>query len=163
MQAVWRVPAAYPVHLMSLSRHRGIERTLFCLSRSSFGNVAGNADSRSPDLACEPKLFFCGKSVCDLIGQLSQIYRTGPDIEFFVRLVHSRAFIENGSPFTSYVSRASRKRSASMAAMQPEPAAVTACRYVESCTSPAAKTPGTLVALPSVVRTYPLASRSTWP
>ena len=29
--------------------------------------------------------------------------------------------------------------------MQPLPAAVTAWRYVESCTSPAAKTPGTLV------------------
>ena len=35
-----------------------------------------------------------------------------------------------------------------MAAMQPEPAAVTACRYCLSCTSPAAKTPATLVAVP---------------
>ena len=26
--------------------------------------------------------------------------------------------------------------------MQPEPAAVTACRYTKSCTSPAANTPG---------------------
>jgi hypothetical protein len=32
--------------------------------------------------------------------------------------------------------------------MQPLPAAVTACRYRESWTSPAAKTPGTLVAVP---------------
>ena len=31
--------------------------------------------------------------------------------------------------------------------MQPEPAAVTACRYTWSCTSPAAKTPGTFVAV----------------
>src|SRR5438067_1600908 len=37
------------------------------------------------------------------------------------------------------------QRSASRAAMQPEPAAVTAWRYTKSCTSPAAKTPGTLV------------------
>ncbi len=40
-----------------------------------------------------------------------------------------------------------RKRSASMAAMQPLPAAVTAWRYRWSWTSPAAKTPGTLVAV----------------
>jgi len=31
--------------------------------------------------------------------------------------------------------------------MQPVPAAVTACRYVKSCASPAAKTPGTLVSV----------------
>ena len=39
----------------------------------------------------------------------------------------------------------SRNRCASSAAMQPVPALVMACRYTWSCTSPAAKTPGTLV------------------
>src|SRR5207253_9588496 len=39
----------------------------------------------------------------------------------------------------------SRKRWASRAAMQPVPALVIAWRYTWSCTSPAAKTPGTLV------------------
>ena len=43
----------------------------------------------------------------------------------------------------------SRKRSASSAAMQPMPAAVTAWRYSSSVTSPAAKTPGTFVAVES--------------
>src|SRR5207237_8499858 len=38
-----------------------------------------------------------------------------------------------------------RNRSASSAAMQPIPAAVTACRKILSLTSPAANTPGTLV------------------
>src|SRR6266436_4316133 len=42
---------------------------------------------------------------------------------------------------------ASRKRSASIAAMQPVPAAVTAWRYVRSWTSPQAKTPRTLVSV----------------
>ena len=40
---------------------------------------------------------------------------------------------------------ASSQRSASMAAMQPEPAAVIAWRYVWSCTSPQANTPSMLV------------------
>src|SRR5690606_18983446 len=40
-----------------------------------------------------------------------------------------------------------RNRSASSAAMHPEPADVTAWRYIGSATSPAAKTPGTLVAV----------------
>ena len=31
--------------------------------------------------------------------------------------------------------------------MQPEPAAVTACRYTWSCTSPAANTPGMFVSV----------------
>ena len=45
-----------------------------------------------------------------------------------------------------------RNRSASIAAMQPVPAAVTACRYIASCTSPQAKTPSTLVrVLPGTV------------
>ena len=39
----------------------------------------------------------------------------------------------------------SKKRCASKAAMQPEPALVIAWRYTWSCTSPAANTPGTLV------------------
>ena len=43
--------------------------------------------------------------------------------------------------------RLSRNRSASSAAMQPSPAAVTAWRYTSSATSPAAKTPGMLVAV----------------
>src|SRR5215218_2823821 len=42
---------------------------------------------------------------------------------------------------------ASSQRSASMAAAHPVPAAVTACRYVWSTTSPAANTPSTLVAV----------------
>src|SRR5262249_46648654 len=42
---------------------------------------------------------------------------------------------------------AARKRSASSAAMHPKPAAVTAWRYTSSVTSPAAKTPGTDVAV----------------
>lgn len=41
----------------------------------------------------------------------------------------------------------SSQRSASMAAMQPDPAAVTAWRYTVSCTSPQANTPSTLVRL----------------
>jgi hypothetical protein len=52
---------------------------------------------------------------------------------------------ESGSQ--SSVMCSPRKRSASMAAMQPVPAAVTAWRYRESWTSPAAKTPRTLVAV----------------
>src|SRR6185503_15696334 len=43
--------------------------------------------------------------------------------------------------------RLSRYLSASSAAMHPVPALVTACRYTWSWTSPAAKTPGTLVAV----------------
>ncbi len=50
---------------------------------------------------------------------------------------------------------ASRNFSASSAAMQPEPAAVIACRYRRSCTSPQANTPGTTTPL-SVVRTLPV-------
>lgn len=38
-------------------------------------------------------------------------------------------------------------RSHNMASNAPEPAAVMACRYFLSCTSPAAKRPGTLVML----------------
>ena len=41
-----------------------------------------------------------------------------------------------------------RKCSADKAAMHPEPAAVMACLHCLSCTSPAAKTPGTLVVAP---------------
>src|SRR6266566_706768 len=44
--------------------------------------------------------------------------------------------------------KAARYRSASMAAAQPRPAAVTACRYTRSAQSPATNTPGTLVAAP---------------
>jgi len=47
---------------------------------------------------------------------------------------------------------APRYRSDSSAAMQPVPAAVTACRNTQSCTSPQANTPGTLVCVvPGVV------------
>ena len=49
-----------------------------------------------------------------------------------------------------------------MAAMQPLPAAVTACLYSVSCTSPQAKTPSTLVRVPSVTM-YPASSSSIWP
>jgi len=42
----------------------------------------------------------------------------------------------------------SRYASASIAALHPSPAAVTACRYRWSCTSPATKTPFTLVLVP---------------
>src|SRR6202011_1873978 len=41
------------------------------------------------------------------------------------------------------LARKAMKRSASSAAMQPRPAAVTACRQVSSATSPAANRPGT--------------------
>ena len=53
-------------------------------------------------------------------------------------------------------------RSASRAAIQPVPAAVTACRYSLSCTSPDAKTPGRFVFVdfPSVIR-YPASSISS--
>ena len=53
-------------------------------------------------------------------------------------------------------------RSASRAAIQPVPAAVTACRYSLSCTSPEAKTPGRFVFVdfPSVMR-YPASSMSS--
>ena len=47
--------------------------------------------------------------------------------------------------------------------MQPEPAAVIAWRYVWSWTSPAAKTPGTFVAVePGCVTRYPWSSWSSW-
>jgi uncharacterized protein len=47
-----------------------------------------------------------------------------------------------------------RKCSAESAPMQPEPAAVTACRHRLSCTSPTANTPGTLVStVPGLVTT----------
>src|SRR6185369_28058 len=45
------------------------------------------------------------------------------------------------------LARSARKRSASRAAMQPRPAAVTACRQVSSATSPAANRPGIDVAV----------------
>jgi hypothetical protein len=55
-----------------------------------------------------------------------------------------------------------RKRSAASAAMQPEPAAVTAWRQCGSCTSPAAKTPGREVSgEPGFTLMYPTASVST--
>jgi hypothetical protein len=55
-------------------------------------------------------------------------------------------------------------RSASSAAIHPDPALVIACLYFLSCTSPAAKTPLTLVcAVPGIVRMYPSSSVSTWP
>src|ERR1035438_5610189 len=47
--------------------------------------------------------------------------------------------------------------------MQPAPDAVTACRYVRSCTSPAWKTPGILVRAPPCERMYPSASVSICP
>src|SRR5215212_6408518 len=50
-----------------------------------------------------------------------------------------------GSSAPSASPCSSSQRSASMAARQPSPAAVTACWYRLSETSPAAKTPGTLV------------------
>ncbi len=50
---------------------------------------------------------------------------------------------------------ASRNFSASSAAMHPEPAAVIACRYRLSCTSPQAKTPRTTTPF-SVVSTLPV-------
>ena len=55
-------------------------------------------------------------------------------------------------PYWPAASKASRYFSASSAAMQPEPAEVTACRYTWSITSPAANTPATevWVAFPSV-------------
>ena len=58
------------------------------------------------------------------------------------------------APMGSATPCSARKRSASRAAMQPIPAAVTACRYTSSVTSPAANTPGTLVRVePSSVQT----------
>eukprot|EP00968_Pinguiococcus_pyrenoidosus_P016566 scaffold1610_cov257-Pinguiococcus_pyrenoidosus.AAC.19 len=54
--------------------------------------------------------------------------------------------------------------SASNAAWAPEPALVMAWRYNLSATSPAAKTPGTDVAVvPGLVTTYPAASTSSSP
>src|SRR5262249_35697242 len=55
--------------------------------------------------------------------------------------LHSAATAGSSSPC------AARKRSASSAAMQPWPAAVTAWRYTSSVTSPAANTPRTEVAV----------------
>ncbi len=43
--------------------------------------------------------------------------------------------------------KCSRYLSASIAAMHPVPAAVTACRYVKSCASPQANTPGIFVSV----------------
>jgi hypothetical protein len=51
------------------------------------------------------------------------------------------------SAVARWPSRAASQRSASSAAMQPIPAAVTAWRYVWSTTSPPAKTPSTLVSV----------------
>src|SRR6266404_5081973 len=56
-----------------------------------------------------------------------------------------------------------RYRSASIAAAQPVPAAVTACRYTRSTQSPAANTPGALVYVPFLQRMKPSASRSICP
>src|SRR3977135_3122611 len=62
------------------------------------------------------------------------------------------------------LARSARKRSASRAAMQPRPAAVTACRQVSSATSPAANTPGTEVAVEfGATSTYPDGFSLTWP
>ena len=44
-----------------------------------------------------------------------------------------------------FKSCSSSQRSVSIAAMQPDPAAVIACRYVKSWTSPQANTPSTFV------------------
>lgn len=55
-----------------------------------------------------------------------------------------------------HASSSDSKRSASSAAMHPDPAEVTAWRYTLSCTSPAAKTPLTEVfVVPGTVRMYP--------
>src|SRR2546427_866232 len=56
-----------------------------------------------------------------------------------------------------------RNRSASIAALHPSAAAVIACLYLWSRTSPAAKTPGTLVSVSFPVTTYPCESSSTLP
>src|SRR3984885_10976093 len=62
------------------------------------------------------------------------------------------------------LARSARKRSASRAAMQPRPAAVTACRQVSSATSPAANTPGTEVAVEfGATSTYPDGLSLIWP
>lgn len=53
-------------------------------------------------------------------------------------------------PERSYSPREARKFSASIAAEQPDPAAVTACWYRLSTRSPQAKTPGTFVAVVAV-------------
>src|ERR1700687_4707563 len=62
------------------------------------------------------------------------------------------------------LARKARKRSASSAAMQPRPAAVTACRQISSATSPAANTPGTEVAVEfGATSTYPDGFSLIWP
>ena len=99
---------------------------LFCLPRSSFGNVTGDANGCSPYLACKAELFIWRKSFSDPIYLLSKIDRVGPGIELFVRFVHAPVPAANVLPFTFYFSPDSKNRSASMAAIHPEPAAVTA-------------------------------------
>ena len=71
--------------------------------------------------------------------------------------------VRTGSSFGWCTSRSrpfsDRYRSAASAAMQPEPAAVTACRQCGSCTSPAAKTPAKEVSgVPGLTVIYPTAS-----
>jgi hypothetical protein len=69
-----------------------------------------------------------------------------------------------GSDFPSWMLCSCKKCSASSAAIQPDPAAVMACLYFLSWTSPAAKTPGTFVCVvPGFVSTYPSLSVSNWP
>src|SRR5690349_515207 len=79
--------------------------------------------------------------------------RFGNGVEYaqLVPIHHSAATLF-APPFSSVplalvVPASARKRSASSAAMQPMPAAVTAWRKIRSFTSPAAKTPGMAVAV----------------
>src|ERR1041385_1778869 len=103
-----------------------------------------SADSRLAEIQC-------------LTG-MGEAPRLGDSVEYtqLVPIHHSAATLF-APPFSPILSTAgasapvasarARKRSASSAAMQPMPAAVTAWRKIRSFTSPAAKTPGMAVAV----------------
>lgn len=109
----------------------------------SFRDVTGDTQSCSAHLIGKQEDMFLGKTIRFLVHNDRELHCFSPGLKFLMGLLHSA---------TLHPSLASRKRSASIAAMQPDPAAVTAWRYVESCTSPAANMPGIVVAVPWWVR-----------
>ena len=138
----------YPVGSKHLWQYREIGKLFFGLASRPFCDIAGDTDCCSANLKTKTVLLFGRESICQFVREKNRIDSCFPRFELLMRLFH-RIHL---SLLAFHLSLSSRNRSASIAAMQPVPAAVTACRYFESCTSPAAKTPGTLVTVPSWVR-----------
>ena len=94
------------------------------------------------------------------LGQVQRIARMGeaaglgdgmehPQLVPVLHRPVRRGLARTGHSAAAAVACSAMNFSTSSAAMHPVPAAVTACRYTLSCTSPAANTPGTLVTVES--------------